>query len=222
MNPKNLMTTIIFVVMFVAAASILKSNKIEIASKTNIISLAEKAATAPILKSELAIADEESTSTSESETASTPTSTSNTESNTQQAPVVSDPIVYDGLTMSQLSDKLNRSLGSTLSGTGSIFANKAVQLGIDPYLAVAISLHETGCKWNCSGLVTSCNNVGGMIGNCYSSLEEGIDAYMDNLANNYIYQGLNTPELMARKYTGNTGTSWITAVNKYIQSIKNN
>jgi len=222
MNPKNLMTTIIFVVMFVAAASILMNNKIEIASKTNIISLTEKAANAPILKSELAIADEESTSTSESETASTPTSTSNTESNTQQAPVVSDPIVYDGLTMSQLSDKLNRSLGSTLSGTGSIFANKAVQLGIDPYLAVAISLHETGCKWNCSGLVTSCNNVGGMIGNCYSSLEEGIDAYMDNLANNYIYQGLNTPELMARKYTGNTGTSWITAVNKYIQSIKNN
>jgi hypothetical protein len=154
MNPKNLMTTIIFVVMFVAAASILKSNKIEIASKTNIISLAEKAATAPILKSELAITDEESTSTSESETSSTSTSTSNTESNTQQAstvstqqaPVVSDPIVYDGLTMSQLSDKLNRSLGSTLSGTGSIFANKAVQLGIDPYLAVAISLHETGVQ----------------------------------------------------------------------------
>ena len=31
-------------------------------------------------------------------------------------------------------------------------------------LAVAISLHETGCKWTCSTLVTKCNNIGGQKG----------------------------------------------------------
>ena len=54
-------------------------------------------------------------------------------------------IVYDGLTKEELVDKLNRNLNSTLSGTGEIFANYAIEYGIDPYLAVAIVLHETGC-----------------------------------------------------------------------------
>ena len=31
-------------------------------------------------------------------------------------------------------------------------------------LAVSIMLHETGCKWGCSYLVNSCNNVGGQKG----------------------------------------------------------
>mgnify|MGYP002511620479 CR=1 FL=1 len=43
------------------------------------------------------------------------------------------------------------------------------------YLAVAIVLHETGCKWTCSKLVRECNNVGGMKGSgCGSYGYEGI------------------------------------------------
>ena len=34
----------------------------------------------------------------------------------------------------------------------------------DSYVAVAIMLHETGCKSNCSSLVRNCNNVGGQKG----------------------------------------------------------
>lgn len=214
MKVKNIVTTIIFVVMFVSAMWIIKDREIEVANKTNIVYNQEKAASEPLATSESTTT--ESTSTSEIESTSTVVADSTT----------SDPIVYDGMTMIELSAKLDKSLGSDLTGTGYIFANKAVQLGIDPYLAVAISLHETGCAWNCSGLVTACNNVGGMGGSgCngyayFNTLEEGIDSYMDNLAQNYIYQGLNTPELMARKYTGYDGTSWINAVNNYISQIK--
>jgi 3',5'-cyclic AMP phosphodiesterase CpdA len=201
MKVKNIVTTIVFVVMFVSAMWIIKDREIEVANKTNIVYNQEKAASEPLATSE-------STSTVVADS------------------TTSDPIVYDGMTMTELSAKLDNSLGSDLTGTGYIFANKAVQLGIDPYLAVAISLHETGCAWNCSGLVTACNNVGGMGGSgCngyayFNTLEEGIDSYMDNLAQNYIYQGLNTPELMARKYTGYDGTSWINAINNYISQIK--
>ena len=56
-----------------------------------------------------------------------------------------DPIVYDGMTLNQLAEKLNRSLKSTIAGKGYLIASYSLQLGVDPYLATAIILHETGC-----------------------------------------------------------------------------
>ena len=61
-----------------------------------------------------------------------------------------DKIVYDGLTLAQLTEKLNKNLKSTLTNTGHYFANYYLKTGLDPYLAVAIVLQETGCKWTCS------------------------------------------------------------------------
>lgn len=69
--------------------------------------------------------------------------------------------VYDNLTIEELTDKLNRTLSSDLSGKGESFAKYSIDLGVDPYLAVAIAMHETGCTWNCSYLAKTCNNVGG-------------------------------------------------------------
>lgn len=136
-------------------------------------------------------------------------------------------IVYDGMTLEELSEKLNRTLHSTISGQGSTFASYAVELGIDPYLAVAIVMHETGCKWECSSLLKQCNNVGGMKGSpgcnggsyaSFPSLEEGIRAYMNNLYKNYISQGLTTANAMAPKYAAST--TWASQVNAYINEIK--
>lgn len=136
-------------------------------------------------------------------------------------------IVYDGLTKEELVAKLNRSLTSTLEGTGEIFANYAIQLGIDPYLAVAIVLHETGCSWNCSTLVTACNNVGGMKGSpgcgggsyaAFATLEEGISSYMNNLYRNYYAYGLTTPETINSKYAADK--NWANKINYYINKIK--
>ena len=71
-------------------------------------------------------------------------------------------VIYDGLTITELTEKLNKNLNSTLSNTGIYFANYYIKTGLDPYLSVSIVLHETGCKWNCSTLVKECNNIGGI------------------------------------------------------------
>lgn len=136
-------------------------------------------------------------------------------------------IIYDGLTLTQLTEKLNKNLNSNLTNTGIYFANYYIKTGLDPYLAVAIVLQETGCKWTCSKLVRNCNNIGGMKGSpkCdggsykkYDTLENGINGYLDMLYNNYYSKGLTTPELINPKYA--SSTSWSTKVNSYIDTIK--
>lgn len=138
-----------------------------------------------------------------------------------------DPIVYDGLTMGELADKLNRSLKSTISGKGYLIASYSLQLGIDPYMATAIILHETGCNGTCSSLVRECNNVGGQKGGpscgggsykAYPTLDEGIMGYLDNLYRNYYAVGLTTVETIGPKYAAST--TWTSKVNNYIALIR--
>jgi len=144
---------------------------------------------------------------------------------------IAEPIVYDGMTLNELANKLNNSLSSTLSGTGYLFASKSVELGIDPYLAIAIVLHETGCNGSngCSDLVNYCYNVGGQKGDpgcfggsyaTFSSLEEGINSYLENLYNNYYAVGLTTAETIGPKYA--VSETWANTINYYINYIKSN
>jgi len=148
----------------------------------------------------------------------------------EEEKVAQPVIVYDGLTIEELTNKLNRVLKSTLAGTGSSFANYAIQLGVDPYLAVAIVFQETGCYWgSCSAMVDQCYNVGGMKGGYYScwggsyaafpTLDEGIKTYIYNLYNNYFSRGLTTAEAMNASYAEDT--LWASRVNNYINIIRN-
>lgn len=136
-------------------------------------------------------------------------------------------IVYDGMTMSELTEKLNRSLKSTIAGKGDVFASYSLERGVDPYLAVSIMLLETGCNWSCSSLMRKCNNVGGQKGSpscdggsykSYPSLDEGIKGFIDNIADNYYAYGLTTPEAMNKKYAASN--MWAIKVNNYISSVK--
>lgn len=136
-------------------------------------------------------------------------------------------IVYDGMTMNELAEKLNRSLKSTIAGKGDIFASYSLERGVDPYLAVSIMLLETGCNWSCSSLMRKCNNVGGQKGSpscdggsykSYPSLDEGIKGFIDNIADNYYAYGLTTPEAMNKKYAASN--MWAIKVNNYISSVK--
>lgn len=145
----------------------------------------------------------------------------------EEMKIEEDPIVYDGLTYDELVDKINLSLHSTISNKGDLFVSYSLEVGVNPYLAVAIVLHETGCKWECSNLVKKCNNVGGQKGgpSCnggsyksYPSLDEGIKGYIDNLSKNYIQKGLLTPEQIGPKYAASK--TWATKINKYIKEIK--
>lgn len=133
-------------------------------------------------------------------------------------------IVYDGMTLQELSDKLNRSLSDTLSGKGYLIASYSLEIGIDPYMATAIMLHETGCSYGCSYLVNACNNVGGQKGSgcgeyaAFPSLDEGIKNFISNLYNNYVSMGLTTTAQINTKYAEDQ--LWHTKVDKHIERIK--
>lgn len=135
-------------------------------------------------------------------------------------------VVYDNLTMDELTIKLDKTLKNELSGKGYLYASYSLEKGVDPYLAVAISMEETGCSWNCSNLVKTCNNVGGMKGNgCgsygyYNTIDDGIRAFIDNIERNYVAYGLTTADEMNPKYAENP--MWSFNVNSYIDRIKNN
>ena len=132
-------------------------------------------------------------------------------------------IVYNGMTMEELAQKLELSLNSTLKGYGMSFAKYSIQYGVDPYLALAIALHETGCTWTCSKLVRSCYNVGGMKGSgcgsyaSFDSLDAGIEAMIKNLADNYISKGLTTPESIGKKYAASE--AWPGKISYYMSKI---
>lgn len=187
-----------------------------------------------INKNELLLSDnilDKTISISKNETENTKVEEINTteESNDEniEGTIEKTVYVYDGLTRDELVAKINKNLNSTLSGKGDIFVDYALSLGLDPYLATAIVLHETGCSWDCSHLVKACNNVGGQKGGpgceggsykAYATLDEGIKGYMDNLYNNYYALGLTTPEAINPKYAAST--AWASKINYYMQKIK--
>ncbi|MBR3161489.1 MAG: glucosaminidase domain-containing protein [Bacilli bacterium] len=149
-----------------------------------------------------------------------------TESNEKVEEVKEQPaVVYDGMTMDELASKLESHLKNDLSGKGYLYASYALEKGVDPYLAVAISLEETGCNSDCSTLVKTCHNVGGMKGSgCgmygyFDTLDEGIKAFIDNIYKNYVSYGLTTADTMNPKYAENP--AWAGNVNNYINIIKN-
>ncbi len=135
--------------------------------------------------------------------------------------------VYAGMTMDELSAKLDRSLGAGyIAGKGRLIATKALELGVDPYVATAIMLHETGCKYNCSSLVVRCNNVGGQKGGpscgggsykAYATIDEGIVGHIENLYNNYYAKGYKTVASIGPRYA--ESSTWQSKINWYIEQI---
>ena len=138
--------------------------------------------------------------------------------------------VYEGMTLEELGEKINRNLGTGyLSGKGNLIASKCIELGIDPYITTAIILHETGCKYNCSTLVKQCNNVGGQKGapGCgggsykyYATLDDGIVGHIENLYYNYFSKGRTTVETIAPRYAAST--AWSGKINWYVNLIRAN
>lgn len=138
--------------------------------------------------------------------------------------------VYEGMTLEELGEKINRNLGNGyLSGKGNLIASKCIELGVDPYIVTAIILHETGCKYNCSTLVKQCNNVGGQKGapGCgggsykyYATLDDGIVGHIENLYYNYFSKGRTTVESIAPRYAAST--AWSGKINWYVSLIRAN
>lgn len=136
--------------------------------------------------------------------------------------------VYEGMTLEELGEKLNHSLGSSiLGGKGLLIASKCIELGVDPYIATAIMLHETGCPHSCSNLVRTCNNVGGQKGapNCgngsykyYATIDDGIVGHIENLHKNYFSKGRTTVESIGPKYA--ESGNWISKINWFVNKVR--
>ncbi|EJR49114.1 hypothetical protein IIO_06598 [Bacillus cereus VD115] len=132
-------------------------------------------------------------------------------------------------------NELNISLQSegAFSGKGQAFLDAGKKYGVDPVLAGAIAIHETG--HGTSNAVRNKNNPGGLMDpstgwatlQVFPTLDAGIDAMIRNLFRNYISKGLTTPELIGPKYApigaandpGSLNRFWIPTVTKNIQKL---
>lgn len=102
---------------------------------------------------------------------------------------------------------------------------------VDWRLAVAISKHET---WDYTSYIFKHqNNVGGMWNGIkgefysYDTLDEGIEAYISNLKNNYYNEGRTTIETIQPKYApigakndpNDLNSNWIPGVTRYYKEL---
>lgn len=123
----------------------------------------------------------------------------------------------DGVSQSDETDESiargssQQNLGNTFSQTEAVYGAGTIEskiveacnrYGIDSSVVLGIARLETGNFTSYAYLVG--NNPGGMSVNevpiIYSSIEEGVEAMVSNLAHNYFAIGLTTPELIGQKY----------------------
>lgn len=95
-------------------------------------------------------------------------------------------------------------LKGRLSGKESQFAKYGQKYGVDPALAMAIAMWETGN--GTSKMLRDKKNVGGMYDSRnetffrFDSIEQGIESMIRNLYKNYTSQGLKTIAAIQKKY----------------------
>lgn len=135
--------------------------------------------------------------------------------------------ILSGQTVEEIAINLNKHLGTDLlMNKGELIASYCISVGVDPYLATAIMLHETGCKTKCSTLVRKCYNVAGQKGtpSCngsykgYVNIDEGIKGAINNLKKNYYSRGLTTAEKIGPRYA--ESNTWVSKINQYINMLK--
>lgn len=102
----------------------------------------------------------------------------------------------------------------------SMFEKNGKEIGLSEeqiLISIAISKHETGNYT--SYAFKELNNVGGMMCNSglrsYDSLDDGIEAYLNNLKYNYFDIGLDTLEKIQPKYCPIGAANDPTGLNKY-------
>ena len=134
--------------------------------------------------------------------------------------------VYGGMTLEEVAAQINKSLKNDITNKGMVIASKCIELGVDPFIASAIILHETGCGQNqCSNIARNCYNFGGQKGSgCgayqrYSSVDEGLIGMISNLYRNYYARGLTTVETIGPRYA--ESNTWVSKINWYVNKLKN-
>ncbi len=141
--------------------------------------------------------------------------------NKEEIKTFKDELMFENQTVLEVAEILNKSFEGALAGQGELFAILCMEKGMDPYLAAAISSHETANGKSNAARVK--NNFGGIMcksGLCsYESKEAGITKFINNIYKNYYSKGLTTANTMAKKYAADP--QWPTRVNNWYNQIKN-
>ena len=133
---------------------------------------------------------------------------------------------FNGEYIDDIAKKIEKYFNSTLNGKAYFVVEYSLSVGLDPYLAAAVMLQETGCYWNCSGLMKKCNNVAGNKGrpSCgggsyrkFNTLEDGIKFAINKL-NSYYKKGKKTPKQINPYYA--ESKTWHTKVENYMKKLK--
>ena len=126
-------------------------------------------------------------------------------------------------------DAILRTAGSPLAGQGAAFVAAGVANAIDPRLLVAIAAQETSLETY--GPAQSIHNAFGMgPGIAYVTDAAGIRAAAENLAQNYVAQGITTIPAIAARWAplgasndpGGLNASWSSGVGQFFQALGGN
>jgi hypothetical protein len=130
--------------------------------------------------------------------------------------------VVDHFTREEIIEKLNNKLGGVLSGKGQLIVDTSLEKGVDPFVAAAIMMHETGN--GTSKIARTCNNVGGQKGSgcgayqAFSDINTGIVGMINNLYKNFYSRGLNTIDSIGPRYA--ESGSWPAKIHYYVNMLK--
>jgi hypothetical protein len=133
---------------------------------------------------------------------------------------------FQGEDSEEIARKINKHLKGVLKDKGEFITEYSLSVGMDPYLAASVMLHETGCTWTCSKLARTCNNVAGNKGKpgCnggsyrkFDTIEEGIKFAINKL-NSYYKKGYTTPKEINPYYA--TDKTWYKKVENYMKKLK--
>jgi hypothetical protein len=131
----------------------------------------------------------------------------------------------------QIVASLNDHLGGVLAGHGQTFVDAGKKYGVDPKLLAGISIFETGN--GTSNMAKEKNNIAGLYDSkakeyrSFSSVADSIEFHARNLRTNYLDQGLNTIEDIAKQYApvgaandpNDTNAQWPGAVSRITASL---
>jgi hypothetical protein len=112
---------------------------------------------------------------------------------------------------------------SPMAGMGDYIVKVSDRFDLDPYLVVAIAQQES----NLGKLMPpNCHNAWGWgihsAGTlCFDSWNEGINTFVEGIAEKYLAYGLHTPEEIMTKYNATSpGGAWAKGVNQFLEELR--
>ena len=111
-------------------------------------------------------------------------------------------------------DRFEPAEGSYMPSVQEMIVFACREYDIESDIPLAIARLETG-NFTSTAFV-ECNNVGGMsideVPITYANLEDGVDAFIENLAENYFGKGIDDVEKISEKYCPINAEAWKEAV----------